>query len=357
MFNPAQGAGFQAAGNSAQKLSTDYNAGQSSLAGAAAGYGQLATQGSPLAQQQLAAANAQGIQQAAGMTVSQKGLNPALAARLGAQTAGNSMNNAANQSAQLTSQAQLAGLSGEAGVGASQTGAANQQLGIQNSANAQIANTNAAATDKMVGGLASGAAMAAMMADGGLIDLPDAAANASPTDSIMPMATSADASSPPGAPQQSIASKFFQGFNDSYNDGATPMMSKPLTSNGTGMPQNAGSKFFTGFNNAMQNQPPASQYANGGKVPALVSPGEVYLSPDKVEKLKAMNKNPLAVGKKIPGKPVVSGAKNSYANDTVKANLDQGGIVIPRSITQGDNAPQKAHDFVAAVLNRPMKRK
>ena len=41
---------------------------------------------------------------------------------------------------------------------------------------------------------------------------------------------------------------------------------------------------------------------------------------------------------------------NSYANDTVKANLDEGGIVIPRSITQGPNPHWNAMKFVHATI-------
>lgn len=91
------------------------------------------------------------------------------------------------------------------------------------------------------------------------------------------------------------------------------------------------------------------QAAEGGKVPALLSPGERYLSPSKVEAVRR-GANPIAEGKKIPGKPKVGGAKNSYANDTVKATLDEGGIVIPRSITQSKDAEKKAVAFVRDII-------
>jgi hypothetical protein len=55
-------------------------------------------------------------------------------------------------------------------------------------------------------------------------------------------------------------------------------------------------------------------------------------------------------GKQIPGKAKVKG--DSYANDTVKAVLSPGEIIIPRSIAQGDDAPRKAAEFVAAVLSK-----
>jgi len=92
--------------------------------------------------------------------------------------------------------------------------------------------------------------------------------------------------------------------------------------------------------------------AKGGMVPAMVSPGEKYLSPDKVEEVKEGKANPIKDGKTVPGKPKVGGAKNSYANDTVPATLEEGGIVIPRSITQGKDAERKSMEFVAAVLRK-----
>lgn len=94
------------------------------------------------------------------------------------------------------------------------------------------------------------------------------------------------------------------------------------------------------------------RHAEGGMVPALVSPGEKYLPPKDVEKVKKGEAAPLEVGEKIPGKPKVGGAQNSYANDTVPKTLESGGIVLPRSVTQAKDAPEKAAAFVAAVLKK-----
>lgn len=94
--------------------------------------------------------------------------------------------------------------------------------------------------------------------------------------------------------------------------------------------------------------PDAKQlFAKGGKVPALVSPGEQYLKPSDVEKVKE-GKNPLSVGERIPGMPKHPG--NDYRNDTVRRNLESGGIVIPNAIMQSKDAPSKAAAFVAAVM-------
>lgn len=94
------------------------------------------------------------------------------------------------------------------------------------------------------------------------------------------------------------------------------------------------------------NDPPTGM-AKGGKVPAMVSPGEQYLNKTDVKKVKD-GKNPLAVGERIPGKPKHPG--NDYRNDTVPKNLESGGIVIPNKVMQSKNPPKEAQRFVAAVM-------
>lgn len=89
--------------------------------------------------------------------------------------------------------------------------------------------------------------------------------------------------------------------------------------------------------------------AEGGKVPAMVSPGEKYLKPKDVKKVEK-GANPMEVGETIPGKPRVGGAKNDYANDTVPKTLESGGIVLPRSVTKSKDPGKAASDFVNAIL-------
>lgn len=92
--------------------------------------------------------------------------------------------------------------------------------------------------------------------------------------------------------------------------------------------------------------------AKDGKVPALVSPGERYLPPQAVKEVAEGKKSAAAAGEKIPGKPKVGGAKDSYANDTVPKTLESGGIVLPRSVTQAADAPEKAAAFVRAIMGK-----
>jgi hypothetical protein len=98
------------------------------------------------------------------------------------------------------------------------------------------------------------------------------------------------------------------------------------------------------------------QMAHGGKVPAMVSPGERYLPPSEVEKVAEGKKSAHKAGEKIQGKAKVSG--DSLKNDTVSKTLTEGGIVIPRSVMQSKNPADSAQKFVSAVLaKQKMKRK
>jgi len=135
---------------------------------------------------------------------------------------------------------------------------------------------------------------------------------------------------------QQIGNAIGQGLNYLFKSSPTPMT------------PNTGNVEQTSL---ASNQPDMAMSARGGKVPALVSPGEVYLKPKDVEKVAKGKKDPMD-GEKIPGKPKVKGAVNSYANDTVKRNLDEGGIVIPRSITQGKNPHWEAMKFVHATMRK-----
>jgi hypothetical protein len=87
--------------------------------------------------------------------------------------------------------------------------------------------------------------------------------------------------------------------------------------------------------------------ARGGKVPALLSPGEKYLSPEQAKKVAQGKESPMK-GKTVPGNAKVKG--DSLKNDTVKANLDAGGIVIPRSVMQSKDPAGEAAKFVQAVM-------
>lgn len=97
---------------------------------------------------------------------------------------------------------------------------------------------------------------------------------------------------------------------------------------------------------AMQD---AMMMAKGGRVPALVSPGEIYLPPKQAQDVAKGKKNPMRAGERIPGKAKVPG--DSLKNDTVKKNLQEGGLVIPRSVVNSPDAMNHAIRFVRAHLS------
>lgn len=91
----------------------------------------------------------------------------------------------------------------------------------------------------------------------------------------------------------------------------------------------------------------ANYFSKGGqaeKVPAMVSPGEIYLPPDAVERVKH-GADPLKEGMRVPGKAKVKG--DSLKNDIVPADLDVGGVVIDRKHV---GHPDKARLFVLKSL-------
>lgn len=87
--------------------------------------------------------------------------------------------------------------------------------------------------------------------------------------------------------------------------------------------------------------------SKGGRVPAMVSPGEISLSPKEAAAVVDKGKSPMKVGERIPGKAKVPG--NSLKNDTVPKTLEEGGIIIPRSAAGNED---KAAAFVAAHFKR-----
>jgi hypothetical protein len=86
-------------------------------------------------------------------------------------------------------------------------------------------------------------------------------------------------------------------------------------------------------------------YYDGGQVPAMVSPGEKYIPPNQAKEVASGKKSVNQVGEKIPGKAAVKG--DSLKNDTVKKNLEEGGVVIPRSVMDD---PKKAKQFLVEAL-------
>lgn len=87
----------------------------------------------------------------------------------------------------------------------------------------------------------------------------------------------------------------------------------------------------------------------GGKVNAMVSPGEVYVKPGDVKDVANGKKSALKVGEKFEGKAKVKG--DSPKNDILPKNLAPGGMVIKRSVVNSENPNEESRNFIAEKLS------
>jgi hypothetical protein len=178
------------------------------------------------------------------------------------------------------------------------------------------------------------------------------------TGAFKPSSSSSQQATNPTLEQQANATAAFMGAPGTTDANGLPTAQATadfMQGSGSGAISGAKPDDYLGSNNQTETMPADNDSsmpmaAKGGKVPALVSPGERYLPPKEVEKVVKGKKDPMKAGEKIPGKPKVGGAVNSYANDTVKKNLDEGGIVLPRSVTQAKHPHWAAHAFVSQIM-------
>lgn len=94
--------------------------------------------------------------------------------------------------------------------------------------------------------------------------------------------------------------------------------------------------------------------ANGGVVPAMVSPGEHRIPKEMVPKVAGGEVNPLKVGETFPGKPKVKG--DNYKNDVIPKKLPVGDIIIPNSIMQSKDPVRGSAEFVRAIMAKKGKK-
>jgi hypothetical protein len=94
--------------------------------------------------------------------------------------------------------------------------------------------------------------------------------------------------------------------------------------------------------------------ASGGKVPAIVSPKEVYLNPSQVKEVVERGADPMKIGHHFPGKDRVK--RDSLKNDVIKTELDEGGVVLPIHVTTHKNASHLGRKFVEKTVAKHMKR-
>jgi len=292
--------------------------------------------GPSVAQNQLAQATGQNVANTAALMASKRGAsaNAGLVGRQAALAGAGVQQQAAGQAAtlraqeQLANQAQLAGLTGQQlgqiqgaqqlGIGGVQGAQTNIQnaLARQNEVNAQIAAGNQKFQQQLTGGVMSGLSQLPFLADGGMVP----------------------------KVEDDNSHHYWEAIKKGLSGGFSKEQESPAFQGGEELGQAIGKGLK------------ALPLAHGGEVPAMLSPGEKYLPPREVEEV-AKGKKPVdKAGKIIPGRAKVDG--DSLKNDTVHARLEEGGIVIPRSVMQSKNPSEQARKFVDAVLARQaMKRK
>jgi hypothetical protein len=363
------------------------------------------------AQAQLAQSTGANTANQAALMAGQRGAgaNTGLIARQAAQQGGANQQAAAGQAATLQAQqslgalGQLGGIAGQqVGQQAAATGAVTgatqseqgQLLGaIQgqntnnvamqsniNTANAGLANTGAQLQQQNVGGLTGGVATTLGLAGGGMVPhyadgTPDATV-AQPAQPVAPTAPktgalSAMAKSMKGlpaaggaidpqaaanaSPGHAIGMALGAGIKALFG-GSSPTpgitatgQATPDASQTSYTPQQAAPSSMAANTTGIQAGGAAGgiQLAKGGKVPAMVSPGERYLPPKAVAEV-AKGKSPLKAGEMIPGKAKVKG--DSLKNDVVPKTLEEGGIVLPRSVMESKHPHWEAHKFVSAIM-------
>lgn len=293
-------------------------------------------QGPNPAQIMLDQATNRATQQAAGQLASTRGISPALAARLAAQNGAAASQQAAGQGALMGAQQQIAA-----------EGLLNQNLGQQQSTLQQAqANQNSAINTGSLGAqqinenVAKQNTQAATDAVGGAIK------------GISSSLTSSGTAGAGGA-----VSKWSGGEIPHYSEGgvtwdnfvdgvhqvfATPTPPPPR-------PETREEKYDRisreNHERSMGTREDYSGLAKGGPVKAMLSPGEVYIPPEKV--LAARKGDPLKEGKRVPGKAKHKG--DHPDNDTVPAVLEAGGEIIKRSAA---TSKDKAKAFMEEVAKQ-----
>lgn len=342
---------------------------------------QMAGTAPSVAQRQLAEATRQNVGRTAAMMAGQRGAgaNIGMLARQAALAGSQAQQQMAGQAATLRAEEQQKAQAGMQGLSAQQIAAAQQSQGMgtqaalsaqqlilnqiaqQEAAKAGIAQQTAKGQSDIVGGLISGIS-------GGIISNAQTGAKGA-----------AGAAAHGGMAGRDFSQNYAQGgglgsddYWDSLKSNLGSIRVAPALEGDSKLKKSmeklgqAGGKYLmseepkqTGLTLNQQRMPGQMvppMYAQGGKVPAMVSPGERYLNPSEVEKVKDGKKEADKAGMKIPGQAKVKG--DSLKNDTVKMTLEEGGIVIPRSVMQSKDPGEQARKFVQAVLaKQSMKRK
>lgn len=286
-------------------------------------------------------------QQTATSNANNRALNPAAAARLSQNAAVNSGQNAAATAAAQQAQQQLASQQLLGTTLAQAIQGQNTASGIQ----AGIGAGNQQQTGNLVGGIfnAAGSALGlAGKAKGGVVKplafggaLDDSQmVNGGASGSSFSDPSGESIQTPSQAPQKRAP---FTGFSGMENANPVSALEGMMA---LGRYKSGGKVSFRNpFVELHEKISNHKAFSHGGKVPTMVSPGELYVKPAQAKAVADRGANPMSVGEKIPGKASVRG--DSYKNDTVRKNLDEGGVVVPRSVMESKNPEKAAAKFIA----------
>jgi prepilin-type processing-associated H-X9-DG protein len=334
---------------------------------------------------QLAQTTGTNVANTAALQAGQRGsaANVGLAARQIGQTGAATQQNAVGQAATQTANQSLGALGqegtiqnqiatqglGEQGVGANVlatgAGANNAQnttnvsnYGMAQGLNQSTAGANAAATQKTAGGLLGGLGSALSFLDkGGEVQKFDAGGPTLGVDTTLNPNNGTIAAGNVNSPS-SVVGNFLKGNSSKGDSDPTGLNSLGsgignVISGGSGGGDEAMSAIMA-RGGRVHPGPHKSHVANylfadggtaGGKdVPALVSAKEVYLNPHQVHEVVERGADPMKIGHHFPGSDKVK--KNSEKNDVIPVTLEDGGVVLPISVTTHKDASQKGRKFV-----------
>lgn len=379
--------GAQSAMTGQQNLLTALQ-GQNGLQNQSQVYGQLQGiangSGPNPAQAMLNQSTGQNVSNQAALMAGQRGAsqNVGLMARQAAQQGAQIQQTAAGQGASMQAQqslnalnsaGQMANTQASNQIGQTNANTASQQgeqatLQGANTANnavqGQLANTTMQGQQGLIGGGLQAGAAAMGLAQGGPVQNFDAGGGVQANSAFGPQSMFAQAiAAPAQAGTPTFSSNGANPISDAFTKISKSIAKKNAQNQQTDPNANL-AKNQASFNTMVdpdQNAQDSVQalagdvgYASGGKVPAMVSPGERIIPPEKVKSVAEGKVSPMKVGTQVPGTPKVKG--NSYANDTVPAKLPEGGFVIPNDIMQSKNPEANAAKFVRDFLAKKGKR-
>jgi hypothetical protein len=361
------GTGFNAnsSGTNPQQLAAALQAAQGAVGNQQQVYGQLqnvaAGQGPNPAQAMLNQATGQNVQNQAALQAGQRGAaaNVGLMARNAGLQGANIQQQAAGQGATMQAQQALNALNSAGGVASGITSAQQNEQNILQGANTasqniqgNLANTTLQGQQAMIGGvmqgIGSGASMLSSMADGGEVeDAPDDSSQdtgpiqqqqsqmADPMDEIVNESNMQSAQNPIGPQSQ---------FGQNLNNQAQGNLPQYSSSNPGAQALQAG---VAGMMSGGKSSSSGGGGGSGGGLGGLMSLAALMAKGGNVgDKLKS--------GGHVPGEAKVKG--NSYENDTVKALLSPGEVVIPKSVMEGQDPVRGAAQFVQAVMRKKGKK-